>query len=83
VDGSFFGERVETTVDSEIARYYLESYLQEEAGNRDLNEDISVLYRHYNEAIPSREELEGISQDYSVDFASLFLAGLLLSNECN
>ena len=70
-------------MDSEIARYYIESYLQEEAGNQELNEEISALYRHYNEVIPSREELKRISQDYSVDFASLFLADLLLSNECN
>ncbi|MGH7962120.1 MAG: hypothetical protein ACRERD_09900, partial [Candidatus Binatia bacterium] len=74
---------METTVDSEIARYYLESYLQGKNENRDMAERISALYGQYRKSIPSREELKGISQAFSVDFASLFLADRLLNNECN
>ncbi|GAB3529714.1 hypothetical protein GCM10027342_39090 [Photobacterium alginatilyticum] len=83
VDSPLFGEHVFTTVDSEVARYYLDSYLQGEFSNRELDERISGLYRQYRNTIPSRDELKGISQQYSVDFASLFLADLLLKNECN
>lgn len=81
--GEFFGERVETTVDSEIARYYLENYLQGKNENRDMDERISALYGRHKESMPSREELKSISRVFSVDFASLFLADRLLNNECN
>jgi hypothetical protein len=83
VKGEFFGERVETTVDSETARYYLENYLPGKHNNRELDRRIAALYNRHRESIPSREELNRISREYSVDFASLFLADRLLSDECN
>lgn len=83
VKGKFFEENVETTVDSEVARYYLESYLQGKNENRDMDDRISALYGQLGEFIPSREELKGISEAFSVDFASLFLADRLLHNGCN
>lgn len=73
VDSPLFGEHVFTTVDSEVARYYLGSYLQGEFSNREWDERISGLYRQYRNTIPSRDELKSTSQEYSVDFASLFL----------
>ena len=81
--GELFGQRVDTTVDSEIARYYLESYLQGKNENRDMDEQISALYSVHGESVPSREELKAISQASSVDFAALFLADRLLNNRCN
>lgn len=81
--GEFLGEGIDTTVDSDIARYYLESYLQGKHENRDIDERIAALYNQYRQSIPSREELKGISQAFSVDFASLFLADRLLNNACN
>ncbi len=83
VSSSIFGEQVSTTVDSEIARYYLSSYLQGRPDNRVLDKRISNLYIGYRGILPSREELKQISRDYSVDFAALFLADLLLKNDCN
>lgn len=77
------GEHIETTVDSEMARYYLEEYLPDKNGAGDLHEKIAVVYRQYDKALPSREELAAISREFSVDFASLFFADRLLSNECN
>lgn len=81
--GKFFGEHIDTTVDSDVARYYLESYLQGKNENRHVDERISALYGQFREAIPSREELKGIAEAFSVDFASLFLADRLLNNGCN
>ena len=81
--GTFYEEPVDTTVDSEIARYYLESYLPGKRGNPGMDDRISELYDQYDESIPSREDLKRISQEFSVDFASLFLADRLLKNECN
>lgn len=81
--GEYFGQRVETSVDSEVARYYLERYSQGKYENHDLDEKISALYRTHRKSLPSRAELRGISQAFSVDFAALFLADRLLNNECN
>ncbi len=81
--GEFFGEPVKTTVDSEIARYYLENYLAENNDNTEMAKKISALYSQSGQSIPSREELRIISHKYSVDFAALFLADRLLNNKCN
>lgn len=81
--GEYFGQHVETSVDSEIARYYLERYSQGKHENRTLDEKISALYRTHRTSLPTRDELKKISQTFSVDFAALFLADRLLNNECN
>lgn len=81
--GEFAGQRIDTTVDSEIARYYLEHYLQGKEEQRDIDVRISALHGQYRTSIPSREDLKRISQEFSVDFASLFFADRLLNNECN
>jgi hypothetical protein len=84
ISGQLFGEQVTTTVDSEIARYYFESYLM--GGNRknpEMDSAISAIYNRGGPSIPSRSVLRDISQQYSVDFAALFLADRLLKNECN
>ena len=81
--GDFFGQRVATTVDAEVARYYLESYAQGRHENRKMDEKISALYRSHGNSLPSREELKAISVAFSVDFAALFFADRLLNNACN
>ena len=81
--GEFLGENIATTVDSEVARYYLEEYLQDKSKKGELYEKIAAVYRLYNNSLPSREELARLSREFSVDFASLFFADRLLSNECN
>ena len=74
---------MDTTVDSEIARYYLESYSQGKNENRDMDDKISALYSSHGKFVPSREQLKAISQAFSVDFAALFLADRLLNDRCN
>jgi len=81
--GAFLGERVETTVDSEVARYYLETYLQGKNEDPGMHASIEAAYRRYDKPIPSREELATLSRELSVDFAALFLANRLLASECN
>ncbi|MCU7843262.1 MAG: hypothetical protein KZQ93_05430 [Candidatus Thiodiazotropha sp. (ex Monitilora ramsayi)] len=70
-------------MDSEIARYYLENYLKGNNRNKEMDKRILQLYNQSKQSIPSREALKVISQNYSVDFASLFLADRLLSIDCN
>lgn len=81
--GEFFGQRVATTVDADVARYYLESYSQGRHENREIDEKISALYRSHGNFVPSREELKDISVAFSVDFAALFFTDRLLANACN
>lgn len=83
VNSKFLGETISTTVDSKVAQYYLESYLQGSRLNPDLDVRIGELYKHQKEAIPTREELKKISERFSVDFAALFLAGRLWADENN
>jgi hypothetical protein len=70
-------------VDSEIARYYLENYLQGKSGDAQADKQIAALYAEHGRTVPSRESLKKIAQDFSVDFAALFLADRLLSDDCN
>jgi hypothetical protein len=77
------GANIATTVDSEVARYYLESYRQATTRNRPLDDKITAVHRRYNDSLPSREDLASISREFSVDFASLFFASRLLSDGCN
>lgn len=79
----FLDDTVSTTVDSEIARYYLENYLQGKRTHPSFDEKIDWLYQKQGPAQPSREELKEISRTFSVDFATLFLADRLWAIEEN
>lgn len=81
--GEFAGQRVATTVDAEVARYYLERYSQGKHENRELDARIAAIYRSHEVALPSRDELKAISVSLSVDFAALFFADRLLHDSCN
>ncbi len=78
-----FGQRVNTTVDSEAARYFLERYLPGKNENGVLDAKFRELYRRYEKSAPSREMLREVSDDFSVDVAAMFLADRLLGEECN
>lgn len=78
-----FGIAVDTKVDSDVARYYLEQHLQGIHSNPVLRDAIERLHTVHGQGIPTREELRIISHDFSVDFASLFLVHQLLKDECN
>lgn len=81
--GEFLGQHVTSTVDSEVARYYLESYAQGKREDRAADEKISALFRAHGNSLPSREELKAVAAAFSVDFAALFFADRLLNDACN
>jgi len=83
VNSELIGEKVHTTVDSEIARYYLENYLQGIKNDSASDQKIDLLYRNQSESQPTRKELKKLSVTFSVDFAALFLADHLWSNKEN
>jgi hypothetical protein len=72
VRGRFHGFEIDTTIDSESARYYVESYAQESVDNPELHDAIDALKRDFGDRIPNH-----------VDFAALFFADQLLSLERN
>lgn len=83
VKGLMMGELIETTVDSEIARYYLENYLQNQKPQVEFDKKINTFNREYANRSLNREDLKQLSVLTSVDFAALFWAEHLYQNEKN
>ena len=81
--GMIAGERIETTVDSPVARYYLATYLQGRNEDPQMHARIDAAYRRYDKPMPTREDLAALASELSVDFAALFLADRLLAHPCN
>jgi hypothetical protein len=77
--GDFHGFALDTTVDSESARYYVESYAQGSADDPQLHDAIDTLKRDFGDRIPNHVDLRLVAQARSVDFAALFFAAQLLS----
>ena len=74
VRGSVGGQTIDSRVDSEVARYYLASYLAGKHGNATLDERIDRVYQSVNGNLPDRGELKRLSEEFSNDFAALYLA---------
>jgi hypothetical protein len=84
VTGELAGQRINTTVDSELARYYLEHYLQNNRTNPRLDSLLDQIHQNPDRiSPPSREFLKHLANAYSTDFAALYLARQLLENQAN
>jgi hypothetical protein len=81
--GELAGKAVTTTVDSDLARYYLENGLGDRGENLALNHQIAGIDERYRSAALNRQTLKAISKKTSPDFAALFLIKQLLSNPRN
>jgi hypothetical protein len=74
VSGNIGGQSIETRVDSEVARYYLANYLAQKRTDPLLDMRIDRVYQQANGSLPNRDDLKKLSDDFSVDFAALYLA---------
>jgi hypothetical protein len=83
VRGTIGGQTIETRVDSEVARYYLASYLAGERGNASLDEQIDRVYHGTDGSLPDRAELKRLSDEFSPDFAALYLADQITREPVN
>lgn len=83
VKGEFAGKKIATTVDSEMARYYLEHYLAGDRANLQLDTAIDRIHAEETGEPPTREYLGNLSRKISVDFAALYLARYLLEQKRN
>ncbi len=83
MQSELLGEAIDTTVDSDIARYYLDTYLQ---GNRlkpEYDLQIDRVYTIQGSVLPTRDDLKKISAEFSIDFASLFFLDQLMLQQKN
>ena len=83
VDTDIFDESLETSVDSPMAKYYLENYLHGHNSDPLLDSRIGALYLKQDGRVPSRQELKILADEYSVDFAAVFYADHLYRKEEN
>ena len=83
VEAEFLDDQMSTTVDSSVAQYYLNYYLQDKKNNPELDREIDLVYQNYPEKLPGRDDLAQISQQFSNDFAALFLADRLWQDQRN
>jgi hypothetical protein len=72
--GRIGSQTIATRVDSEVARYYLANYLSGERSDETLDARIDDVYRNANGSLPDRNQLKHLSDEFSVDFAALYLA---------
>jgi hypothetical protein len=84
VEGKVAEGRIGSTVDAEVARYYVEAYLPGTKARPDLDRRIDELTARHRGLLPTREDLVRIAAEFgSVDFAALFFADRLLADPCN
>ncbi len=84
VNGELGGQRIATTVDSELARYYLEEYLSGNKTDPDLDAIIqTVENKKHEHSRFDAKFLQDVSARLSVDFATLYLANRILNDRLN
>ena len=72
--GRVGGQDIDTRVDSDVARYFLTNYLAGKQSDAILDRRIDDLYRHSHDGLPDGRELKRLSDEFSIDFAALYLA---------
>jgi len=83
VDAALLDEPIRTTVDSAEAQYYLNEYLQGNRNDADLDQRIDAVYQRYSQGFPERVDLKQIADQFSNDFAALYLADRLWQDQQN
>jgi hypothetical protein len=81
--GQVAGKPIITSVDSNLAKRYLESDVGGRGHNPRLGNQIAKIDERYRAAPLNRQTLKAISQKTSPDFAALFLVKQLLSSPRN
>lgn len=83
MEGHLGPYQLKTTVDSEVARYYVENYLAGKKTHPELDIRLDSLQEKYKGFVPQREDLKNIAKDFSVDFATLFWGQHMLDRQEN
>ena len=77
------GQSVETTVDSELARFYLEHHLRHDDADSLLAQRIDNILNEVKPNPYDRGTLKQLSQRLSVDFAAIYFASTLYKRAAN
>jgi len=83
VQGELAGQKIDTTVDAPIAKYYLEHYLRNNKNNVNFDARIDTLLQGQNAGLPAQEFLRVLSNKTSVDFATLYFCKKIFESEAN
>lgn len=81
--GEFSGQPIYTTVDSEIAKYFLEHYLKGERFRPELDATIAAIDRDIGNRTPTLSSLKSIAGSHSTDLAALVLWQSVLRDSGN
>lgn len=81
--GMIHGQSLETTVDSRLAKYYIEHYLAGERTHPEWDSRLDELHRRHGAKPLTTEQLSQVSREYSVDIAAMFYAMQLLDDPDN
>lgn len=81
--GQLAGERLQTRVDSDAARYLLEDYLQGRRQRPSVDAALAALDRQRAGALPTRAQLHSLTRQFSTDFAALYFAEAVLAQPHN
>jgi hypothetical protein len=81
--GYLAGEPISTTVDSALAKYYLESSVSRATANSELDQRVAHIEQRFKDRSLDWTALKEISKETSPDFATLFFANRSLSNSLN
>lgn len=74
---------IDTPVDSEAARYYLEDYLQGQRQQPAIDRALAEADRRAGGGTPTRDELQTLTQQFSADLAALYFAHKVLAQPQN
>ncbi len=74
---------IQTTVDDERAKYYLETYLDGRRSHPNLDQTLDALHQQLGERVPNRQELKEIAEQMSIDVAALVFGNQLLKQQGN
>ena len=75
--GQINGHVIDTTVDSRVAKYYLENYLTGTDRDPALDQTLSSALARLPEGVPERQDFQALSETFSVDLATLHLIKVL------
>jgi hypothetical protein len=83
VTGQLANTPISTTVDSELAKYYLEALSGHSPGSANIAKRITSAERHFRERSLDWQTLRELSDETSPDFATIFFINRCLSDHTN
>lgn len=82
-EGNVGGQHVEASVDSPLARYYLEDYLAGRRSSPAFDAQLELLHEESDLVFSNNHHVQTLSREYSVDTLALFFASRLLEQPQN